>query len=265
MPAELASPVPVILAVAPGSPAGSVDPATGAAVQAASVNTTRCIRYAAGLTPGSGASQPGPGAQTFAYIRPRLDLGGCATSRTVVASTSQEVLLQVRALGAPPACPASVVLLAGFTPEQQQLRCPRRCGLRCCRSRAACAAGCEGACPAAQAALTRPTTPPVQVRVNAAVSRLPAGAVQAAAGEVVRIQPGFLDGAFQAFNVSPGHGPCFCWMPAWRTASANATSAHPRFSTGACGWQLHYKRCVWGHEVKWTGSGLCSERHACLG
>lgn len=104
MPADLASPAPVILAVAPDSPAGAVDPSTGAFVQAAAVNTTRCLRYAAGASSADGGDQRGPGVQTFAYIRPLLDLSGCEASRTVVMSASQEVTLQVCLLDVQPAC-----------------------------------------------------------------------------------------------------------------------------------------------------------------
>ncbi|KAL4433769.1 hypothetical protein ABPG75_000210 [Micractinium tetrahymenae] len=127
-------PVPVILSVAPGSTAGAVDAATGKVLDAGAVNATRCIRYARGWDPLQSHERGGQQPAAAAYMRPPLDLSGCAASRTVVVSASQEVAVQVRA--------------------------------------------------------------------NALAGSLPAGAVQVAAGEVVRIQPPTIEGAVQVFNVT---------------------------------------------------------------
>jgi hypothetical protein len=77
--------VPVILAVAPGSQAVAVNASSGRIIDAAGVNTTRCIRYADGYTPGASGG-----------ARPLLDLSGCLASTTVVATRIQTLLVEVR-------------------------------------------------------------------------------------------------------------------------------------------------------------------------
>jgi hypothetical protein len=84
--------VPVILAVAPGSPAVAVNATSGRIIDASAVNTTRCIRYA----PGYNASSGGGGDAGAA--RPPLDLSGCLASQLVVASGQQDIVVQVSRL-----------------------------------------------------------------------------------------------------------------------------------------------------------------------
>jgi hypothetical protein len=92
--------VPVILAVAPGSQAVAVNASSGRIIDAAGVNTTRCIRYAPGFDASAGAAQSGSsggsgGEGGGSGGRPPLDLSGCAAAQLVVASSTQAITIQV--------------------------------------------------------------------------------------------------------------------------------------------------------------------------
>lgn len=102
--------VPVVLSFVRGGGAVAVN-ASGLPADAGTVNTTRCIRYAAGFNVSSGAFDPTPWAdalggqlqpQLTLYRpgeRPPLNLSGCAASTTIAATTSQQVIVQASARG----------------------------------------------------------------------------------------------------------------------------------------------------------------------
>jgi hypothetical protein len=88
--------VPVILAVAPDSPALAINASSGRVIDASAVNTTRCIRFAAGSNgAGSdGSLQPAAAQAVLKSQQPQLDLSACADSVTVVAVGRDSVTVQ---------------------------------------------------------------------------------------------------------------------------------------------------------------------------
>ena len=97
--------VPVLLSIGYGGPALTAPPTSPRIVDASTVNTTRCIRYAAWYDPsnpdasrepnateGSGGSAD---AAAAAWRRPPLDLSACQRSVLEVSTASQRVLVQV--------------------------------------------------------------------------------------------------------------------------------------------------------------------------
>lgn len=91
--------VPVILAVGPGTGAVALNASDNTAVDAGLLNTTGCIRLAAGEDDSTPDQQPvlaalnGTAGQP--YERPPLDLQGCAASVTPVATNSSNIVVQV--------------------------------------------------------------------------------------------------------------------------------------------------------------------------
>ena len=88
--------VPVILAVAPGSPALAINASSGRVIDASAVNTTRCIRFAAGGSDAGsdGSLQPAVAQAVLSSKQPQLDLSACAGSVTVVAVSSETLTVQ---------------------------------------------------------------------------------------------------------------------------------------------------------------------------
>ncbi|PRW60393.1 type 1 secretion target domain-containing [Chlorella sorokiniana] len=108
--------VPVLLSIGYGGPAVTAPPTSPRILDASTVNTTRCIRYADWYDPaspgtsrepnttdgssGSGSSEQQAGAAAVRWRRPPLDLSACQRSVLEVLTASQRVLVQVR-LNAP--------------------------------------------------------------------------------------------------------------------------------------------------------------------
>lgn len=93
----------MILAIGYGGPAVTVLPGTADVLDASTVNTTSCLRYAPDYTPGEDwAARGGDGVQTLralprtGYSRPPLDLSKCHAAALHVHSAVQRVLVQVR-------------------------------------------------------------------------------------------------------------------------------------------------------------------------
>ena len=97
--------VPVLLSIGYGGPALTAPPTSPRIVDASTVNTTRCIRYAAWYDPsnpdasgvpntteGSGSSAEAAAAP---WRRPPLDLSACQRGVLEVSTASQRVLVQV--------------------------------------------------------------------------------------------------------------------------------------------------------------------------
>ncbi len=124
--------VPVVLSFMRGGGAVAVN-TSGLPADAGTLNTTRCIRYAAGFNASSGEFDPTPWAGTLAGDvqppltlyrpgdRPPLNLSDCAASTTVAATTRQEVTVQA-SLGAwkGGALRAGFVMQSCFWPRSPQ-------------------------------------------------------------------------------------------------------------------------------------------------
>jgi hypothetical protein len=115
--------VPVILGVTPGlSAAVAVNASSGRIIDAAGVNTTRCIRYADGYSAGNATLGPSG--------RPPLNLTACRSSRTVVASATQQIVVQA---SASPIHHATRTPCSGPVGCQGEALPRRRCLLWLCR------------------------------------------------------------------------------------------------------------------------------------
>jgi len=79
----------------------AINSTSGKVVNASGVDTTRCIRYAVGYFDGGLLPDlpPSGGDAWQQPVRPPLDMRGCQQSVFVVATASQEVVLQVSAAG----------------------------------------------------------------------------------------------------------------------------------------------------------------------
>lgn len=99
--------VPVVLSIGNGGTAVTAPPTSPRIVDATTVNTTRCIRYAAWYDPANPSASRDPEATdassaqqaAAAWQRPPLDLTACQRSVLDVSSASQQVLVQVRPRG----------------------------------------------------------------------------------------------------------------------------------------------------------------------
>ena len=101
--------VPVVLSIGFGGPAVTAPPTSTRILDASTVNTTRCIRYAAwfdaadpsgsrdpAAAQGSSGSEQQAGTEgAAAWRRPPLDLSACQRSVLEVSTASQRVLVQV--------------------------------------------------------------------------------------------------------------------------------------------------------------------------
>ncbi|PRW60571.1 rhamnose-binding lectin-like [Chlorella sorokiniana] len=101
---------PVLLSIGSGGPAVTAPPTSPRILDASTVNTTRCIRYADWYDPASpgtsrepnatdgssGGNEQQAGVAAAKWRRPPLDLSACQRSVLEVSTASQRVLVQVR-------------------------------------------------------------------------------------------------------------------------------------------------------------------------
>ena len=101
--------VPVVLSIGFGGPAVTAPPTSTRILDASTVNTTRCIRYADWFDPADPSGSRDPAAAmgsssgeqqavtegTAVWRRPPLDLSACQRSVLEVSTASQRVLVQV--------------------------------------------------------------------------------------------------------------------------------------------------------------------------
>ena len=223
-------PAPVLLGIAYGGPAVTALPGQPDIIDASAVNTTRCIRYAAGFEPGGGAAAPGGGAAAGGgprYVRPPLDLAACQQSVLDVFSAIQRVLVEVRGG-------------ARRGRRQPAVDFPRMLALR--------------------AACTSTASPPpplatLQVRINAFAAELPPDALQLTAGEVLSVGQPFVDGPFQVWHITVSLAapdrPCNVTVP---DGALTGEVGEPTAASNTL-------RITWktqGPQVRWGGSWRCS-------
>lgn len=229
----------MILAVGPGSGAAALNATANAAIDAGLLNTTQCIRLAAAESGGAALEPPalaalnGTGGQP--YVRPALDLQGCAASVAPVATNSSNVVVQVSATLAICAAPAAAQLAA----EQQGADTTTR-----------------GSLPASAAIII---TSFLQVRVNARIDSLPAGALQATGCTVESLWTPFLDGAWEVHpavvQLAASDAPCLLRVPADALAGALEVGREAPACTGVAAAWIH--QCSVGALLKLCANARC--------
>ena len=237
--------VPVILAVGPGSGAAALNATANAAIDAGLLNTTQCIRLAAAESGGAALEPPalaalnGTGGQP--YVRPALDLRGCAVSVTPVATNSSNVVVQVS---------ATLAICAALL-------------LHSCSRAARADTTTRGFLPASAAIMTTSAaiiiTSFLQVRVNARIDSLPAGALPATGGTVESLWPPFLDGAWEVHpavvQLTAADAPCLLRVPADALAGAVEVGREAPTCTGVAAAWIH--QCSVGALLELYANARC--------